>query len=190
MTLAIEYRTQASHSDQANGDCVFVKSIAAVTLFAVVDGLGHGRGAAEASQCALARLETLDPQVTIEEVVDVVDRALFATRGAAAMLCRYENGLLQGCGVGNVEMRVVGDDLPIVLTPGILGRRVNRPRFFSGNLRAGTRLLVFTDGISGRFAAEDFKSFDRRKLCEHMMSKYRRGHDDASVLVADRGDRT
>src|SRR6185436_9286217 len=100
------------------------------------------------------------------------------------------DGLLHGCGVGNVEMRVIGDELPIVLTPGILGRGVSRPRFFSGSLKPGSRLLVFSDGISGRFAADDFKSFDRRKVCEQMMLKHRRGHDDASVLVADTGGRT
>jgi phosphoserine phosphatase RsbX len=190
MNLAVEYRTQSSRSDEPNGDGVFVRAAAGVTLFAVVDGLGHGKGAAEASQCALARLETLDPQVSIEQLVDVIDRALAATRGAAAMLCRYEDGMLRGCGVGNVEMRVVGADLPVVLTPGILGRGVNRPRFFGGSLKAGARLLVFTDGISSRFAADDFKSIDRAKLCEHMMAKYRRSHDDASVLVADTGGRS
>ena len=187
MTLAIEYRTLSARSDEPNGDAVFVKQSAGVTLFAVVDGLGHGKHAAEASQSALDRLDEVESRTPIEELVELVDRALLGTRGAAAMLCRYEGGALQACGVGNVEMRVIGDDLPIVLTPGILGRGVNRPRFFGGNLRAGSRLLVFTDGISGRFSAEDFRSFDRRKLCEHMMSKYRRGRDDASVLVADAG---
>jgi phosphoserine phosphatase RsbX len=189
MTLTIEYRTQPSRSDDPNGDAVFLRVVAGVTLFAVVDGLGHGKGAAEAAQCAVARLETVEPETTIEQLVDFVDRALHGTRGAAAMICRYENGMLRACGVGNVEMRVVGDELPIVLTPGILGRGVNRPRFFGGTLKPGTRLLVFTDGISGRFAAEDFRSFDRKKLCEHMIVNQRRGHDDASFLVADAGER-
>lgn len=188
MTLAIEYRSQSARSDEPNGDAVFVKVSAGVTLFAVVDGLGHGKGAAEASQCALALLESIDPEIAIEPLVDAVDRALQPTRGAAAMLCRYERGMIRACGVGNVEMRVIGDGLPIVLTPGILGRGITRPRFFGGNLKSGSRLLVFTDGISGRFTADDFKSIDRRKLCEHMMSKYRRGRDDASVLVADAGE--
>ena len=116
-------------------------------------------------------------------------RHLQGTRGAALMLCKFQDGVLHGCGVGNVEMRVIGDELPVVLTPGILGRGVSRPRFFSGSLKLGARLLVFSDGISGRFAADDFKSFERKKLCEHMMLKYRRGHDDASVLVADAGDK-
>jgi negative regulator of sigma-B (phosphoserine phosphatase) len=187
MTLAIEYRTQSARNDEPNGDAVFVKVAGCITLFAVIDGLGHGRGAAEASQCALARLATVEPATTVEQLLPTLDRALSGTRGAALMLGKFENGILYGCGVGNVEMRVIGDDLPIVLTPGILGRGVSRPRFFSGNLKPGTRLLVFTDGISGRFAADDFKSLDRKKLCEHMMLKFRRGHDDASVMVADVG---
>lgn len=190
MTLAIEYRTQSGRSDEANGDAVFAKASDGITLFAVVDGLGHGRGAAEASQCALALLAGVDPSTTVERLLEALDRALNGTRGAALMLCKFQDGILYGCGVGNVEMRVIGDELPIVLTPGILGRGVNRPRFFSGSLKLGARLLVFTDGISGRFAADDFKSFDRKKLCEHMMLKFRRGHDDASVMVADVGERS
>jgi negative regulator of sigma-B (phosphoserine phosphatase) len=188
MTLEIDYRTQSARSDEPNGDAVFVRAEGGTTLFAVVDGLGHGHGAAEASQRALSHLTNLDMSLTVKQVIEALDTALRGTRGAAVMLCRYQGGVIEGCGVGNVEMRVIGHDLPVVLTPGILGRGVSRPRFFSGNLKAGARLLVFSDGISGRFAAGDFKSNERKKLCEHMMLKYRRGHDDASVLVADAGE--
>lgn len=190
MTLAIEYRTQPGRSSEPNGDAVFVKAADDITLFGVFDGLGHGRGAAEASQCGLDLLASIDPHTALERMLEGLDRALNGTRGAAVMLCKHQDGLLHGCGVGNVEMRVIGDELPIVLTPGILGRGVSRPRFFSGSLKPGSRLLVFTDGISGRFAADDFKAFERSKLCEHMMQKYRRGHDDATFFVADAGDRT
>ncbi len=188
MSLAIEYETLATANGPDNGDGVCVRHEDGVTLFAVVDGLGHGPGAAVASRSALEYLGSVPLTTTVLDLISGLDAALRSTRGAAAMVCRFENGMLESCGVGNVEMRTVGAEIPTVLTPGILGRGVNNPKIFRGALRAGARLLVFSDGISTRFAAHDFKSMERRQVLATLMTRFRRDHDDASVLVADMGD--
>ena len=189
MTLGIDYSTLATGGSADNGDAVCVRRQGDVVVFMVVDGLGHGPLAAAAADAAVDYVDEVALDRNLEHIIAGIDGRLRGTRGAAAMVCRVEGESLAGCGIGNVEMRVVGTDLPIVLTPGILGRGVNDPRIFRGKLREGTRLLVFSDGISGKFAANDFRTMERKLVIETLIARYRRDHDDASVLVADHGGR-
>jgi negative regulator of sigma-B (phosphoserine phosphatase) len=187
MTLAIDYRTLATRNAADNGDGVCVRQDGDISVFMVVDGLGHGPLAAEASSAATKYIGSMPIERGIESIISGLDGALRGTRGAAAMVCRVEGSALVGCGVGNVELRALGADLPIVLTPGILGRGVNDPRIFRGKLRTGSRLVVFTDGISGKFAASEYRTMERKLVIDTLIARYRRDHDDASVLVADLG---
>jgi negative regulator of sigma-B (phosphoserine phosphatase) len=187
MNLAIDYRTLATRNAADNGDGVCVRQDAEVSVLMVVDGLGHGPLAAAAATAATEYMDKMTLDRGIETIISGLDGALRGTRGAAAMVCRIEGGELAGCGIGNVELRTLGADLPIVLTPGILGRGVNDPRIFRGTLRTGARLIVFSDGISGKFAANDFRTMERKLVVDTLIARYRRDHDDASVLVADLG---
>jgi negative regulator of sigma-B (phosphoserine phosphatase) len=111
--------------------------------------------------------------------------ALRGTRGAAAMLSVLCNGRLEGCGVGNVEMRSIGAYVPVVQSPGILGVRVRRYNVFASDVAPGARLVLFSDGISAQAPVGQTHSMGAREACDFLFRGYRRSHDDATILVVD-----
>jgi negative regulator of sigma-B (phosphoserine phosphatase) len=148
--------------------------------------LGHGPKAAEAAGRAVRELQELPLDAAARGVLGIVDAlhdALRGSRGAAAMICRIDGDQIEGCGVGNVELRCTGTRIPVVLSPGILGVGRVRLRTFSGRLSRGCRLFLFSDGISRRAPFLELANVPADQACRQLIERYRRGYDDASVLV-------
>jgi negative regulator of sigma-B (phosphoserine phosphatase) len=95
------------------------------------------------------------------------------------------DGHLTGCGVGNVEMRINRGSLPVVLSPGILGVAVRKFRFFHGALSPGDRLVLFSDGITPDLHVEDLGKHSPAEASQWILTRHRRAHDDATVMVVD-----
>jgi negative regulator of sigma-B (phosphoserine phosphatase) len=168
----------------ANGDAVVVRHFDGGALVAVIDALGHGRKAADdlaATKLAAVPLDAGSRGVL--DILDLVHDALRGSRGAAAMICVVEQDRIEGCGVGNVELRCAGVSLPVVLSPGILGVGKIRMRPFAGRLSPGCRLYMFSDGISRRAPFTELARLPADEACRELLDRYRRNHDDASVLV-------
>src|SRR5262245_46849267 len=70
-----------------NGDLVVVRSDEGCTMFAVVDALGHGRHAAQVASAAAKYLEVAPLSRGALHVMEGLHERLYATRGAAAMIC-------------------------------------------------------------------------------------------------------
>lgn len=188
------YRTIPKVGERENGDAVAVRREEGAITLAVIDGLGHGRLAALASKAALECLAQLPIRGDIEEAMRAVHDALRGTRGAAAAVCQLISDGPQAapdhvaftcCGVGNVEIRCLGAKLPILLSPGVLGARVQSFRICRGALPMGSRLVLFSDGISQRTPLESLRSLAPELLCDTLMREHRKPDDDASVLVCD-----
>jgi negative regulator of sigma-B (phosphoserine phosphatase) len=158
-------------------------------MYAVVDALGHGRHAAEVAAAAGRYLEGAPISRGALHLMEGLHERLRATRGAAAMICVVSGNKVEGCGVGNVEMRCEHSRVPIVLTPGIVGGRLRSPRAFAGEIRSADRLVIFTDGVSSRFSLRDVRDLSPAAACRAILERGRRTHDDATVLVADVGSR-
>jgi len=94
-------------------------------------------------------------------------------------------GVLEGCGVGNVDLRVMGANIPIVLSPGVLGGQVRNMRVFKGEVGQGSRLVLFSDGISSRAAFDGLRRVAPAAACEQVLASHSYTHDDATVLIAD-----
>ncbi len=171
--------------ESVNGDAVVLREDGPVTLIAVVDALGHGPGAALAAQVAVEELNVVALDKNVQWVIERVHEKLHGTRGAAAMVCLWNGQKIQGCSVGNVEMRSRGTRVPVMLTPGILGARVRSYRIFESPLAPNDRLVIFSDGISSHLSIDEMHRLPPREACQAIMDRYRRNHDDATVLVAD-----
>jgi len=167
------------------GDAIVVRADGERTLLAVVDALGHGPVAAEIAALACAHLRTISLDGEILAMIQGLHFALKGSRGAAAMLCRIEGTRISACGVGNVEVRAQGTSLSSVLSPGILGVAVRKFQTFAGEVGPGTRLVLFSDGISQHFALADVRTVGAKEASESILSRHGRDHDDAAVLVAD-----
>lgn len=156
-------------------------------LLAVIDGLGHGPGAAEVSRRSAEYLGTASLDQEAHVLMEQLHYELQGTRGVAATLCVLDSGTISACAVGNVECRTVRMRLPLVFSAGILGGRVRKFRACSAPLVAGARLVMFSDGISSRIQVSDFGQLKPQPACEVIMERYRREEDDSTVLIADVG---
>lgn len=185
MRLSIEHTCLPARGEHASGDAIYLRQDADALFFCVIDVLGHGPRAAEVAGLAAEHLDSLDANLGATECMQSLHAALRGTRGAAATLGIVVDHRIQGCGVGNVELRTTSRSPAIMLSPGILGQHIRSLRCFEGSVAPGDRLICFSDGISQRLALSDFRHMDAKATCEVIMQRHRRAHDDASVLVID-----
>ena len=186
MTPRTEHRSLPREGEHECGDLALMRATDAFTLLAVIDALGHGPHAAAAAALAAEHLNAASLDEGLIVLMEGLHAALRGSRGAAAMIVLLApDGRLQGCGVGNVELRTVGSRVPAVLTPGVLGASINRLRTFEGRLAAGDRLVIFSDGLSSRMELERVRGLTPGAACDALMAQYRRTHDDSTVLVTD-----
>ena len=160
----------------------------------VVDGLGHGPGAAEASARATAEFAESgrrQPQVALA----AFDAAMRGTRGAALSFAVIDEAsrALHFCGVGNVDGRVLSADAPAHLVPqnGIVGHTMPTLRSSTTPWSPGARLIMHTDGISARWRLESYVGLATAHpalIAGVLYRDFGRARDDATVLVlADGG---
>lgn len=186
MTPRTEHRSLPREGELECGDLAIVRADGESTLLAVIDALGHGPHAAAAAALAADHLTSASLEGGLLPLVEGLHAALRGSRGAAAMIVLLApDGRLQGCGVGNVELRTVGSRVPAVLTPGVLGASINRLRTFEGRVAAGDRLVIFSDGLSSRIDFDRVRGLAPGAACDALMAQYRRTHDDSTVLVTD-----
>jgi negative regulator of sigma-B (phosphoserine phosphatase) len=182
--LVIDHLTLPRDGEVENGDAVVVREDGDGHLIAVIDALGHGPLAADVARTAVEHLTTAPLKGGVGSILDRLHLHLWSSRGAAAMVCSFRQGRLEGCGVGNVEMRTFGTRVPSVLTPGVLGRGQLRLRLFEATLAPGDGLIIFSDGILSRFDTDAMVRMPLSQACRALMDNNRRPHDDATVLIA------
>src|SRR5262245_42942594 len=106
LTAAVQWwaASRALRGERESGDRFLVSVLQASTLFAVVDGIGHGHEAAAAAEVALRvlREHAAEP---IPQLVGLCHEALRETRGVVASLAHFDEDhhALTWIGVGNVE---------------------------------------------------------------------------------------
>jgi negative regulator of sigma-B (phosphoserine phosphatase) len=194
-SLGVESRLRevevAHHSipragERANGDRpVSFRWSDGRVLFGVIDALGHGIGASEVAGVAVEYLSNVPQASTFRTIMEGLHTHLSGGRGAAATLCLLTHDKLEACAVGNVELRCVETQLPLMFSPGILGIRVQKFRFCEAVVKPRTRLVIFSDGISTRLRHEDVRALRPQEACTNLVDRYRRSEDDATVMVAD-----
>ncbi len=172
------------------GDDAFTYEDDERALMAVVDGLGHGRRAAESARVAMQELNDI-ALFPIEDIIQRLHNALKPTVGAAltVAILHKSSYKLEVCGIGNVQMQLATADKLYRFdgAPGILGvyRNQCRPRFFQ--YHPGDIIVIYTDGIKSSYSAAKLHYIlhpNPRRIASNIMQQYRRGTDDALVLVA------
>lgn len=175
--------------EDVNGDAYFIGESEDATLFAVVDGLGHGHGAKQAADAALNALEGWDGE-PLDEVFRNAHEALRATRGAVmgAVTLDRARGLLQYAGVGNIEVRVLGgtEAARPIAANGTLGARLPTVRVWPHRWHEGMTIVMASDGVSAAWDIESYPGLVNRSpqlLAGILLRDYGRDSDDATVLV-------
>jgi phosphoserine phosphatase RsbX len=183
MKLEVDYRIVPRSGEHVSGDAALVREDGGRILLAVIDALGHGPKAAEIADAAIEKLRSISISSALH-AAKAVHEQLRGTRGAAAMICCFEGGRLEGCGVGNVGLRA-SSSVQVVLSPGILGQQVRRFQTFSAELAVGDRLYIYSDGVSSHLELDRVSSLPPGSACSAVMANHRRDYDDATIMVAE-----
>jgi anti-sigma regulatory factor (Ser/Thr protein kinase) len=177
------------HDDPACGDSwhlvVNGKNVSAL----VIDGLGHGEAAEEASRAgeqAFANAPFASPTV----VIDDLHRAMCGTRGGAGAVAQFnaESGHLQFAGIGNIGATLITADKSRGLAshPGILGGQFRKAQAFDFPESSGQLLVMYSDGLQSRWNLGDYPGLAHRHpavIAAVLHRDFCRGRDDVTVLV-------
>jgi anti-sigma regulatory factor (Ser/Thr protein kinase) len=171
------------------GDGVEIVRAGSRLVVLVVDGLGHGSGAAAASHAAIAAFRKHAAESPKAQMTRIHE-ALRGTRGAAASIAELdrERRLVRFAGVGNVAGAVVGDGTSrsAVSHHGTLGHEVRRIGEFEYAWPPGALVVLHSDGIGTRWTLDAYPGLARRHpmlTAGTLFRDFARGRDDATVVV-------
>ena len=175
-----------------SGDVAFVQPQGDGLFAAVIDALGHGPDAHRIGVQLITALSGWLPDAAPpapEGALAVLHESARGTRGAAAAVAWLDTQTLEGCvaGVGNVRCHLFGAvTRTFEFGQGVLGQRVRTPRPVSFALRPTDVVILFSDGVAGRFRKDDYPSLGldpAPAIAFNVVSRFGKGIDDASCAV-------
>lgn len=194
MTEFIEWGVAARPfpGELVSGDLSVVRLFPGGALVAVVDGLGHGRGAYAAAKVAEATIESY-----AHEPLDVIFKRcheeLRKTRGVVMSLASFaaRSGTMTWMGVGNVEGVLVRVETngslareSVALRGGVVGFRLPTLRASVSAVTRGDTLVLTTDGVRQGFTDEAILRDSPQQTADRLLAQHAKETDDALVLVA------
>ena len=161
-------------------------------LLTVIDGLGHGLAAAEASRRGV-ELATESAADRPGQVVAALHRGLRSTRGAAvavAELQANDTNLLYA-GLGNISGAIVRptESKSLMSHNGIAGHEMRKIQELTYEWPAEALLVMHSDGVSAKWDLSRYPGLHSRHPSVVAGVIYRdlsRGRDDAVVVVVRR----
>ena len=189
--LEIGVAWAAIEGEQRSGDLAVFAPYDRGGLAVVIDGLGHGDEAADASEIAA--------QVIVEHASDEPSvllarchEALRRSRGVVLTAAWFDlvDKEISWAGVGNVEARLVrgaagyGDrhDSALVLG-GVVGYNLPAFRPSFTDLRPGDAVAFATDGIDADYSNSLTPGLPAQRLAERILERHTRDTDDALAAV-------
>lgn len=174
------------------GDGWVLVEAAGRAVLAVIDGLGHGPAAADASRAAVEIVRRTAERPP-GEIVDAAHAALRATRGAALAVAAVDldSGELRYAGLGNVAGAIVGGGVErrLVSLSGTAGHAARSIREFAYELPHGAVLVMHSDGINTHWDAAEYPGLLTRHpalVAGVLFRDHARGRDDATVVAVRR----
>ena len=155
----------------------------------VVDGLGHGKDAAEAAEEAVrifgAHIAN-NPCHILERAHD----ALKKTRGAAMSIVEHAvgNKTVRFAGIGNVSSSLLASERSqsMVSHNGTLGAQIRRCQEFEYPFSSDSTIVMHSDGLVSNWDTKQYRGVSRRDpalMAALLYRDFSRGRDDVTVLV-------
>lgn len=175
-----------------SGDCHLVCTHEDGTLLAVMDGIGHGVEAANASHIASSVLQANIDEPIIS-LVQLCHKSLLKTRGVVLSLAFVDpvHSMMTWLGVGNVQgmlMRagakkgVVQETL--LLRGGVVGGQLPPLQATVLPIYGGDTLVFATDGVRDTFVESLSPLEGPQHAADRLLRVYHHGNDDALVFMA------
>ncbi len=176
------------------GDGFLILPGAARSLYMVVDGLGHGPGAAESADEAVTTVKRYSDR-PLAEIMSRSHDALKKMRGAALSIAAvdHERQVLSYIGIGNVSAGLVTGTLSKALTAqnGTLGLAFPRlAQEYTYPLERNTLLLLFSDGLNTKAGISAYPGLQNRHpavIAAVLYRDFSRKRDDVTALCAPVG---
>jgi negative regulator of sigma-B (phosphoserine phosphatase) len=177
----------AHEGERRSGDLAVFAPSASGGLVAVIDGLGHGAAAADASEAA-ADILTAHADDPPQTLLERCHEELRRTRGAVMTLAWFDLGrrTMAWTGVGNVEARFIRAadgpdaryDSPVVLG-GVVGYNLPRVRMNTIALEPGDAVVFATDGVAADYSVSIEPGVSAQQLADRVLERHGKGTDDA-----------
>ena len=170
-----------------SGDAYFIRHTRNGIFCSVIDALGHG---GEAHKTVVTALDILGNCYNddLADIAATCHRGLRYTRGVALGMCRIhqQEGVLEHLSIGNVELRIYQGlkERHTVCFNGTLGMETERYHVTNHPYNAQTALVMFSDGISGKFKLSGFLlEKSPVEIASYVFRNFGREYDDTTVLV-------
>jgi anti-sigma regulatory factor (Ser/Thr protein kinase) len=159
-------------------------------ILVLVDGLGHGTGAAVAAELAIASVRQHRAKAPAA-MVQYAHDALRATRGAALAVAEidFTQQSLRYCGIGNISASIItGDNLRhLVSYNGTAGHEARKIVEFTYPWSLNALLIMHSDGLMTRWNLQAYPGLLQRHpslIAGILYRDFVRGRDDVTVLAA------
>ena len=173
------------------GDRHLISSHKNGVLIAAIDGIGHGREAANAAKTAISVLKerASDP---ITSLVERCHQRLRKMRGVVLSLASIHasDGVMTWLGVGNVQgvlMRARSAQgnvqEPLLLRAGVVGCQLPLLQPTVLPIARGDTVYFATDGVHRAFFETLTALENPQKAADRILRQFQSGKDDALVLV-------
>lgn len=175
--------------EERSGDLAVFVPTATGALTCVIDGLGHGPEAADASELC-ASVVRANADAGAQELLQACHEALIDTRGVVMTVAWFdlEASQLSWAGVGNVDARLVRsgpeqrEDVALVFG-GVLGYRMPNVRPATMPLERGDLLVMITDGIEAAISPAVAGGGAAQTMADRIFAMHGKGSDDALAVV-------
>ena len=175
--------------ETVSGDAWHAYSTRDRTIVIIADGLGHGMGAADAAQEAIAIFRKRQ-ESSPAQILEFEHDALRKTRGAVAAVAeiRRAEGTLLFAGVGNISAVILspGGSRRLLSHNGTLGAFSPRIQEYRCEWPSGAVLVLHSDGLHSRWDLDSYSGLISRHpavIGGALLRDFRRERDDASVVV-------
>ena len=170
-----------------NGDNYLIEKDEDTILMGVIDGLGHGTKASEASKKARNYVKK-HTDLNLNELIWGCHEAIKNTRGAVMGLARIDTNLrtLNYAGIGDTEACILNDKHKRPISrPGIVGHNIRKVSTYEYDLSKGFAFYIHSDGISRRFKPDDYPlKKEPEKAIQMIVKDWGRETDDVTFILA------
>lgn len=180
--------SRALSSAEPNGDSFVSKTWNDTSLVGVIDGLGHGPRAHEASTTARDYIES-HVEEPLGSIFRGTDRACRGTRGVVMALAKFDwtAESITFANVGNINVRVAGPEWTgFIVSRGVIGGNNPEVSVVTRDWQPSFTLALFSDGISARWEWQDIRNGEPDSavtLANRLLEEYGKSDDDATALV-------
>ncbi len=157
----------------------------------VVDGLGHGELAYEASQEAIRIFNIYkENNLTPEIFMQKIHVALNKSRGAALAMAKIDlaQGRMDYIGIGNIAGVILTPlkRQSLISMPGIIGHAMRKLNSFSYVFPPHASLIMHSDGLISHWDTHLYPGLMHKPACliaSVLYRDYKRGRDDVTVIA-------